>query len=131
MGALRKASEIMKAAYAVGFLALCAVVLVVHVYDHQEEAVKDSTYNDDPFLASLEKHVVAKAQKALKQKAMKEASESHISEARKAIKSALMDAESSNIHSINTVMAAQAQKAQKAEKVQKKPELKGKTALER
>jgi len=52
----------MKAAYAFGFLALCAVVLVVHVYDNQEqvkEVDSEMTYNDDPFLATLERVIAA------------------------------------------------------------------------
>jgi len=131
MGGLRGLlrGEDMKAAYALGFLGLCAIVLVVHVYDTQEEAIKDSdTYNNDPFLASLEKHVVARAQRSIRQRAAKKASETHISEARKAIKAALMDAESSNIHQINTVMAASAKQQEKARKKAKNA---GKTALER
>ena len=42
----------MKAAYALGFLGLCAFVLVLHVYDAPAEDVKEV---EDPFLASLEK----------------------------------------------------------------------------
>jgi len=84
----------MKAAYALGFLGLCAVVLVLHVYDTPEETREVQ----DPFLASLEAHVVAKAQRRLRQRDAQDASETHISEARKAMKAALLDAHSSSLH---------------------------------
>merc|ERR1712146_183548 len=105
----------MKAAYAIGFLGLCAMVLIVHnTYDTSEE-VKEA---QDPFLASLEAHVVARAQKALRQREAHEATENHISEARKAIKASLMDAESSAMHQIRKAKAKELAKAQ-AKKVQK------------
>jgi hypothetical protein len=87
----------MKAAYALGFLGLCAFVLVLHVYDAPAEDVKEV---EDPFLASLEKHVVAVAQKRLRQRDAKMARDTHISEARKAIKASLMEAESTNMHNL-------------------------------
>jgi len=104
----------MKAAYALGFLGLCAVVLVLHVYDTPEETAMQS---DDPFLASLEAHVVAKAQRRLRAKDRQEASQAHISEARKAIKAALLDAQSSSLHQIKK---AEEQRAIKKKKVVKK-----------
>jgi hypothetical protein len=67
------------------------------VYDTPEETAMQS---DDPFLASLEAHVVAKAQRRLRAKDKQEASQAHISEARKAIKAALLDAQSSSLHQI-------------------------------
>lgn len=98
----------MKAAYALGFLGLCAIVLVLHVYDAPAEETKEV---QDPFLASLEAHVVAKAQRRLRARDKREASEAHISEARKAIKAALLDAQSSSLHEIKKAeeeqMAAQ------------------------
>lgn len=104
----------MKAAYALGFLGLCAVVLVLHVYDTPEETAMQS---DDPFLASLEAHVVAKAQRRLRAKDRQEASQAHISEARKAIKAALLDAQSSSLHQIKK---AEEEKAIVKKKVVKK-----------
>jgi hypothetical protein len=107
----------MKAAYAIGFLGLCAMVLIVHnTYDTSEE-VKEV---QDPFLASLEAHVVARAQKALRQREAHEASENHISEARKAIKASLMDAESSAIHQIRQAKAKQLATTQVKGKVKSK-----------
>jgi len=105
----------MKAAYALGFLGLCATVLVIHVYDAPEEATKEV---QDPFLASLEAHVVAKAQRRLRQRDLKEASQTHISEARKAIKAALLDAQSSSLHEIRQVEVEEA--AADAKKIVKK-----------
>merc|ERR1719201_2780372 len=95
-----------KAAYALAFLGLCAIVLVVHIHDAPEEA-KES---DDPFLASLERHVVARAQARLRKHAMEHATETHISEARKAIKTALLDAQSSNIHKMRLAQVKQIKK---------------------
>merc|ERR1712159_156923 len=89
----------MKAAYALGFLGLCAFVLVLHVYDAPAEVAKEDEVQD-PFLASLEAHVVARAQRRLRERDLKEASDNHISAARKAIKAAMLDAHSSSLHEI-------------------------------
>jgi len=83
-----------KTAYALGFMALCGVILVIHEQTSTENIKAE--YSEDPFLASVEKHVVATAQRRLKHTFHKLASDKHISEARKAIKAALMDADENN-----------------------------------
>merc|ERR1712230_311760 len=109
-------SSEMKAAYALAFLGLCATVLVVHVIYETPEVAKEDADVEDPFLASLEAHVVAKAQRRLRQRDIKEASEAHISEARKAIKAALLDAQSSSLHEIKKVEEEEAMKKAAAAK---------------
>lgn len=81
-----------KALYAMGFMAMCCVILVIHETSDQEEA-KLST---DPFLASVEARVVAVAQHRLKLRLADDAAQKHVSEARKAIKASLMDADADN-----------------------------------
>merc|ERR1712100_231283 len=98
------ATVMSKALYALSFMALCGVILVIHEQTNTE-SVKSPEYSDDPFLASVEKHVVATAQRRLKKTFHKIASDKHISEARKAIKAALLDADDSNQFSIKKAEA--------------------------
>merc|ERR1712100_715610 len=98
------ASVMSKALYALSFMALCGVILVIHEQTNTE-SVKSPEYSEDPFLASVEKHVVATAQRRLKKTFHKIASDKHISEARKAIKAALLDADDSNQFSIKKAEA--------------------------
>merc|ERR1712166_671735 len=101
MGAFFSASSEteMKSAYALAFLGLCACVLVIH--QNVDNSAEDTKQAVDPFLASIEAHVVAKAQRALRMRNMKDASHAHISEARKAIKASLLNAENLNFHEVN------------------------------
>merc|ERR1712100_821844 len=98
------ATVMSKALYALSFMALCGVILVIHEQTNTE-SVKSPEYSEDPFLASVEKHVVATAQRRLKKTFHKIASDKHISEARKAIKAALLDADDSNQFSIKKAEA--------------------------
>merc|ERR1711988_2010883 len=77
-----------KAAYATFFLGLCAVVLLVHQNIAPEEAREET----DPFIANLEAHVVAKAQRRLRAQEAKVAEEKSIAEARKNMQMMLSDA---------------------------------------
>jgi len=43
-----------KTAYALGFMALCGVILVIHEQTNTEN-IKSDVYSEDPFLASVEK----------------------------------------------------------------------------
>merc|ERR1712100_863503 len=105
MGASSPIATVMsKALYALSFMALCGVILVIHEQTNTE-SVKSPEYSEDPFLASVEKHVVATAQRRLKKTFHKIASDKHISEARKAIKAALLDADDSNQFSIKKAEA--------------------------
>jgi len=105
MGASSPITKVMsKALYALSFMALCGVILVIHEQTNTE-SVKSPEYSEDPFLASVEKHVVATAQRRLKKTFHKIASDKHISEARKAIKAALLDADDSNQFSIKKAEA--------------------------
>merc|ERR1711939_1252483 len=114
-------SSEMKAAYALAFLGLCATVLVVHVIYETPEVAKEDADVEDPFLASLEAHVVAKAQRRLRARDRKMASEAHISEARKAMKNFLLDAHSSNQHTIKVLEAEEdSTKSKTKVKTQKK-----------
>jgi len=81
-----------KALYAFGFMAMCCVILVIH----ENTAREQTKLNDDPFLASVEARVVAVAQHRLKSRLAEDAAQRHISEARKAIKASLMDADADN-----------------------------------
>merc|ERR1712093_290532 len=80
--------DTMKAAYATFFLGLCAVVLLVHQNNAPEEAREET----DPFIANLEAHVVAKAQRRLRAHEAKVAEEKNIAEARKNMQMMLSDA---------------------------------------
>merc|ERR1712072_1403871 len=80
--------DTMKAAYATFFLGLCAVVLLVHQNIAPEEAREET----DPFIANLEAHVVAKAQRRLRAHEAKVAEEKNIAEARKNMQMMLSDA---------------------------------------
>merc|ERR1711977_749854 len=80
------------------------------------ESEKQAGFVQDPFLANLEAHVVAKAQRRLRQKAMQEKRNAHINDARKAMKTMLLNAASS---AQDTVAKAEAEE-QKEKKVAKK-----------
>merc|ERR1711918_168825 len=84
-----------KAVYAFAFLGLCAVVLVLHTNQvaEQEEALAEAV-PQDPFLANLEARVIAKAQRRLRQRAQAHKRKDHISNARKAMKTMLLNAAS-------------------------------------
>merc|ERR1712100_309661 len=86
-----------KAAYATVFLALCAIVLLVHVNVSQEETREASSQAaaDDTFIANLEAHVVAKAQRRLRQHEARMQQHKNIKQARSTIKAMLMDAATS------------------------------------
>merc|ERR1712178_395014 len=90
MGPPSTASDVlveMKSAYALTFLGLCAIVLLVHVnHNENAEAMKEA---EDPFLATLEARVVAKAQARLARSRAKRASKEHISAVRQAIRDSL------------------------------------------
>merc|ERR1712167_250813 len=87
MGDIRTAlfflKKMNKAMYAAVFLGLCAIVLLVHVQVNTDdvESEKQAGFVQDPFLANLEAHVVAKAQRRLRQKAMQEKRNAHINDA--------------------------------------------------
>merc|ERR1711988_1890919 len=82
-----------KAMYAAMFLGLCAVVLLVHTQvNPSEETDMASKEVVDPFLANLEAHVIAKAQRRLRQRAMANRRKKHISNARAAMKTMLLNA---------------------------------------
>merc|ERR1711871_1456009 len=81
-----------KAHYALAFMALCGVVLVVHELQGPE-VLKQS---EDPFLAAVEKHVVATAQRRLSKVFAEEATKKHIAEARKQIQASLHEADDDN-----------------------------------
>merc|ERR1711924_75503 len=70
------------------FLGLCAVVLLVHQNIAPEEAREET----DPFIANLEAHVLAKAQRRLRAQEAKVAEEKSIAEARKNMQMMLSDA---------------------------------------
>jgi hypothetical protein len=92
-----------KALYAVGFMAMCAIVLVIHEStDHEQTKL-----NGDPFLASVEARVVAVAQHRLKKRLADDAAERHVSEARKAIKASLLDADADNQLNVQKYRAKQ------------------------
>jgi|ERR1711959_205624 len=122
MGDIRTAlfflKKMNKAMYAAVFLGLCAIVLLVHVQVNTDdvESEKQAGFVQDPFLANLEAHVVAKAQRRLRQKAMQEKRNAHINDARKAMKTMLLNAASS---AQDTVAKAEAEE-QKEKKVAKK-----------
>merc|ERR1711998_357475 len=82
-----------KAMFAAVFLGLCAVVLLVHTQvNPSEETDMASKEAVDPFLANLEAHVIAKAQRRLRQRAMANRRKKHISNARAAMKTMLLNA---------------------------------------
>jgi len=90
-----------KAPYALAFMALCGVILVVHEM-HAPESLKES---EDPFLAAVEKHVVATAQRRLSKVFAEEASQKHISEARKQIKASLREADNDSFFRVQKAEA--------------------------
>merc|ERR1711964_950939 len=93
-----------KTAFAALFLGACALVLVLHVQDnHTEEEVAKF---EDPFLKKLELHVIKHAQAALKKREAKQARQKHIEEARKAMKSSLMMAETVAVKHVKKVEVA-------------------------
>merc|ERR1712070_1095921 len=83
-----------KAIYAAAFLGLCAVVLLVHtqVNPGEETDMAQESVPQDPFLANLEAHVIAKAQRRLKQRARANKRKKHINNARAAMKTMLLNA---------------------------------------
>merc|ERR1711907_249377 len=93
-----------KAAYATFFLGLCAVVLLVHQNIAPEEAREET----DPFIANLEAHVVAKAQRHLRAQEAKVAEEKSIAEARKNMQMMLSDAADSAQQDVQKVTKAEA-----------------------
>merc|ERR1712023_337736 len=105
--------------YAAVFLGLCAIVLLVHVQVNTEdvESEKQAGLVQDPFLATLEAHVVAKAQRRLRQKALKAARNKHINNARAAMKTMLFNAAKSNM---DTVAKAEKEAAKERVKAAKK-----------
>merc|ERR1711865_75594 len=123
MGAFCLKTE-MKSAYALAFLGPCACVLVIH--QNTDNSVEDTKQAVDPFLASIEAHVVAKAQRALRIRDLKEATHAHISEARKAIKASLLNAETSAIYKAKQVSEAEAQELVEATTTAKKTSVKKK-----
>merc|ERR1711918_225539 len=84
--------EKMKSAYAVTFLGLCALALLVHV--HVNESTDDirEEYTKDPFLATLEARVVARAQARLHKRNAAVATKKHISSVRQQIRDSLKKA---------------------------------------
>merc|ERR1711904_48652 len=107
-----------KAVYAFAFLGLCAVVLVLHTNQSVEE--EGSLEVVDPFLANLEAHVIAKAQRRLRQRAMAHKRKNHISDARKAMKTMLLNAASDAQSNVEKVEREEALKRQQEKKKSKK-----------
>merc|ERR1711907_790580 len=95
-----------KAAYATFFLGLCAVVLLVHQNIAPEEAREET----DPFIANLEAHVVAKAQRRLRAQEAKVAEEKSIAEARKNMQMMLSDAADSAQQDVQKAEAVEIKK---------------------
>merc|ERR1712093_554274 len=104
-----------KAVYAFAFLGLCAVVLVLHTNQSVEEDTLEAV-PQDPFLANLEAHVIAKAQRRLRQRAMAHKRKNHISNARKAMKTMLLNAASQAQDNVAKVEKEEALKRQKDKK---------------
>jgi len=80
----------MKSAYALTFLGLCAIVLLVHV--NHNENVEQMKEAEDPFLATLEARVVAKAQARLRKTRAARATKDHIASVKEAIRKSLQSA---------------------------------------
>merc|ERR1712139_630165 len=100
-----------KAMYAAVFLGLCAVVLLVHTQvNPSEETDMASKEAMDPFLANLEAHVIAKAQRRLRQRAMANRRKKHISNARAAMKTMLLNAANDAQSDVRKVEAEEAKK---------------------
>merc|ERR1712139_464985 len=100
-----------KAMYAAVFLGLCAVVLLVHTQvNPSEETDMASREAMDPFLANLEAHVIAKAQRRLRQRAMANRRKKHISNARAAMKTMLLNAANDAQSDVRKVEAEEAKK---------------------
>merc|ERR1711988_1177654 len=111
-----------KAMYAAMFLGLCAVVLLVHTQvNPSEETDMASKEVVDPFLANLEAHVIAKAQRRLRQRAMANRRKKHISNARAAMKTMLLNAANEAQSNVRKVEEEEAKKkaATKKKAVQK------------
>merc|ERR1711959_515881 len=94
--------DTMKAAYATFFLGLCAVVLLVHQNIAPEEAREET----DPFIANLEAHVVAKAQRRLRQHEMNKQEQANIAQTRKAMEQMLNAAGNSAQQDVQKAEAA-------------------------
>merc|ERR1712046_535718 len=104
-----------KAVFAAVFLGLCAVVLLVHTQvNPSEETDMASKEVVDPFLANLEAHVIAKAQRRLRQRAIANKRKKHISNARAAMKTMLLDAASDAQKSVHQEEIREAMKKKKA-----------------
>merc|ERR1711924_365137 len=88
------------------FLGLCAVVLLVHQNIAPEEAREET----DPFIANLEAHVVAKAQRRLRAQEAKVAEEKSIAEARKNMQMMLSDAADSAQQDVQKAEAVEIKK---------------------
>merc|ERR1712199_57427 len=113
-----------KAMYAAAFLGLCAVVLLVHTQvNPNEETDMASKEAVDPFLANLEAHVIAKAQRRLRQRAIANKRKKHISNARAAMKTMLLNAASDAQKSVHQ---EEIREAKKAQAMKKKAATKGK-----
>jgi len=80
----------MKSAYALTFLGLCAIVLLVHVnHNENTDQMKEA---EDPFLAALEARVVAKAQSRLRKTRAMRATKNHVAAVKEAIRKSLQSA---------------------------------------
>merc|ERR1711912_83013 len=100
-----------KAMYAAVFLGLCAVVLLVHTQvNPSEETDMASKEVVDPFLANLEAHVIAKAQRRLRQRAMANRRKKHITNARAAMKTMLLNAANDAQEDVRKVEMEEAKK---------------------
>merc|ERR1711990_500985 len=106
-----------KAMFAAVFLGLCAVVLLVHTQvNPSEETDMASKETVDPFLANLEAHVIAKAQRRLRQRAMANRRKKHISNARAAMKTMLLNAANDAQSDVRKVEQEEKKKMQAAKK---------------
>merc|ERR1712025_990507 len=101
-----------KAAYATFFLGLCAVVLLVHQNIAPEEAREET----DPFIANLEAHVVAKAQRRLRAHEAHVQEEKNIAEARKTMQMMLTNAADSAQQDVQREEVARQKQAVEASK---------------
>merc|ERR1712139_279275 len=100
-----------KAMYAAVFLGLCAVVLLVHTQvNPSEETDMASREAMDPFLANLEAHVIAKAQRRLRQRAMANRRKKHITNARAAMETMLLNAANDAQEDVRKVEIEEAKK---------------------
>merc|ERR1712072_956514 len=104
--------DTMKAAYATFFLGLCAVVLLVH----QNIAPEEARAETDPFIANLEAHVVAKAQRRLRAHEAHVQEEKNIAEARKTMQMMLTNAADSAQQDVQREEVARQKQAVEARK---------------